>query len=1083
MSQQNTESPKARYWRSLNELRETPEFRSYIEREFPVAASEYPEGVSRRRWIQLMGASLALGGVIGCRYPEENIAPFVIRPEGRVPGEPYSRATNFELAGRVYNLLVSCVDGRPVKIEGNVEHPLGRGGTDVFSQASILGLYDPDRLGEILQFREEKKRPATPEDFAGYLKSMRNRAKANKGRGMAVLIEPTSSPSMVRLLGELQGQLPELTICRFDSVGNDVVAEATQAAVGRRSRTLLDLASAKAILTVEADILGRDRAMVHNSRSFVDGRDPMTGEMSRLYTVEAGFTNTGASADSRLSLRPTDAVRFLAALEVAIDAGERSTDSAEGESNYDELTAQERAERFLAVAAADLVQAGDKAVVVVGEHLGAEAVAAGIRINNKLGSLNSLVRFPELVDAPLKTVDLAAFVEKAQAGKIDSLVVFGANPVFTAPADIDLGDAIGRVADSIYLGEYDDETAVTCKWVAPMAHSLESWGDALSDDGHYGVCQPQILPLLGGQTPLELLAVLVGSEDSGEAIVRKTADAIAGGSLSNRQWRGLLHDGFSGDLKVEIADAEFSGSAEPLTTGGLSAVDEVDPDDVEVLFVPADGIYDGRFANNGWLQEMPQALTKLTWDNAALMSPRTARQLKVRHGTMVALRRGEASIKVPVYEMPGMAHACVVLPCGYGRTRVGAIGGHADWEFDSVGTDVRPLRTSDAMLVAYKIESRPRSHETYELATTQDHWAIDELGRDETEKRSFKLIREGTLALLEKTPGFTEAKGPHVPDLAHATLWKEPIEEIIDQKNEYVPQWGMSVDLSKCTGCNACVIACQSENNVPIVGKEQVSLSREMHWMRLDRYFQGTEDNADVVQEPLMCMHCETAPCEQVCPVAATVHTNEGINAMAYNRCIGTRYCANNCPFKVRRFNYFNFNEDVGVGYGINAYQSNIESANRKLQQLVLNPEVTVRGRGVMEKCTYCIQRVEAGKIQARKEGRMIQDGDVKTACQTACPTRAIEFGNIADATSKVAVARGDIRSYGMLPQLRVKPRTTYMSRIRNVHPRLMTSKQVYDLQHLHEHIHHGHDDHDDHGDDSHSDDPHGAEEHPESVS
>ena len=412
-----------------------------------------------------------------------------------------------------------------------------------------------------------------------------------------------------------------------------------------------------------------------------------------------------------------------------------------------------------------------------------------------------------------------------------------------------------------------------------------------------------------------------------------------------------------------------------------------------------------------------------------------------------------------------MAQSCVVLTFGYGRTRAGAVGGHGDFGIEPVGTDVGPLRTSDAMLVAYKMESRPRT-QTYDLATTQDHWAIDELGRQETEERSYKLIREGTLALLEETPGFTEAKGPHVPPLEHSTLWKEPMEKIADEGLEFVPQWGMSIDLSKCTGCNACVIACQSENNVPIVGKEQVANSREMHWMRIDRYFQGSVDNADVVREPLMCMHCETAPCEQVCPVAATVHTEEGINAMAYNRCIGTRYCANNCPFKVRRFNYFNYNGDVGVGYGIDAYPSNIESANRKLQQLVLNPEVTVRGRGVMEKCTYCIQRVEAGKINARKEGRLIQDGDVKTACQTACPTRAIEFGNIADSTSKVAQARIDVRTYGMLPQLRVKPRTTYMSRIRNTHPLLMTSKQLDDLEHLHEHLHH-------HGDEAHGDEPH----------
>ncbi|WP_153556451.1 TAT-variant-translocated molybdopterin oxidoreductase [Roseimaritima sediminicola] len=1076
MSEKNTESPKARYWRSLNEMRQSSDFSQYIEREFPVAASEYPEGVSRRRWIQMMGASLALGGAIGCRYPEESIAPFVIRPEGRVPGEAYSRATNFEWAGRVYNLLISCVDGRPIKVEGNDQHPFGRGGTDVYSQASILSLYDPDRLGSVMQFRDGKMRPAEWDDFATYLRTLTPSLRASEGRSLAVLMESTSSPSLVRMLEELQQAMPQATLVRYDSVRSDVMRKATAQAIGREGEPVLDLAKAEVVLTVQADILGQDRNMIHNSRSFVDGRHPMEGQMSRLYAVEAGYTNTGATADSRLALRPSDAIEFLAALEAALDGDDLSTADIDGEKAYDLLSPQERAERFLAVAAADLDAAGDKAVVVVGEHLGADAVAAGIRINNKLGSLNKLVRFAQPVDASLKTIHVAEFLQRAASGTFDSVLVLGNNLAFSAPSDLDLAGAISRIRNSIYWGEYDDETAALCDWQLPAAHPLESWGDTISDSGHYGVCQPQILPLLNGRTSLEVLAMLLEKPDtSPEAIVRATADQIAGSSLSNRQWRTLLHDGYSEELKVEIADAEYTGSDDPLSDGTLSVTYEINQNDIEIVFTAADGIYDGRFANNGWLQEMPQALTKLTWDNAALMSPHTARQLKVKHGTMVALRRGEVSLEVPVYEMPGMAHGCTVLAYGYGRTRAGAIGGFKDMDLPSVGTDVRPLRTSDSMLVAYNMESRPRTDE-YELATTQDHWAIDELGREEAEERSYKLIREGTLALLEKTPQFTAAKAPHVPDYDHTKLWeKEPMEALQEAPElDFVPQWGMSVDLTKCTGCNACVIACQSENNVPIVGKDQVLDSREMHWMRIDRYFQGNEDNADVVQEPLMCMHCETAPCEQVCPVAATVHTNEGINAMAYNRCIGTRYCANNCPFKVRRFNYFNFNSEVGVGYGIDAFPGSIESANRKLQQLVLNPEVTVRGRGVMEKCTYCIQRVEAAKIDARKEGRAIRDGDVKTACQTACPTRAIEFGNIADPHSKVAQAREDVRTYGMLPQLRVKPRTTYMSRIRNTPPLLMTTAQISDLNTLHEKLHH----HGDHGEshDEHADDHHDHE-------
>ena len=589
-----------------------------------------------------------------------------------------------------------------------------------------------------------------------------------------------------------------------------------------------------------------------------------------------------------------------------------------------------------------------------------------------------------------------------------------------------------------------------------------------------------------------MLAVMLSQDETdGLAISRRTADAVAGDSLSHRQWRQLLHDGYAENLKVDGGELSVSGDAKELTADKPVAIsaDEINQDDFEVIFVPADGLYDGRFANNGWLQELPQALTKMTWDNAAVMSPATAKKLKIHHGLTVALRTADAKIQLPVYEMPGCAPGVVTVALGYGRTRVGNVGGNPDEGVDVVGVDVSPIRTSDTLMVAYHVEARPNYNE-YEIATTQDHWAIDERGRNEAESRSFTLIREGTSELLKKVPEFAESKGPHVPKVGdHGSPFIEPMHDIEetpkDQFEERLPQWGMAIDLSKCTGCNACVVACQSENNVPIVGREQVMHSREMHWLRIDRYFQGDEENADIVQQPVACMHCETAPCEQVCPVAATVHTDEGINAMAYNRCIGTRYCANNCPFKVRRFNYFNYNEDIGTGYGINSFPGNIESANRKLQSLVMNPEVTVRGRGVMEKCTYCVQRVEKGKIDARKDGgRPIQDSDITTACQAACSSKAIEFGNLTNPESAVSKKQADPRSYGMLSQLNVKARTEYLARVRNPHPRLRTAAQIKDLADLkapHHGDDHGHDDHgheDDHGhDDTHvHDDDHATE-------
>ncbi|TWU38459.1 TAT-variant-translocated molybdopterin oxidoreductase [Novipirellula artificiosorum] len=1085
----NNETPRARYWRSLSELHDREDFQSYIDREFPVAASEFPEGVSRRRWMQLMGASLAVAGATGCRYPEETIAPFVIRPEGRVPGESYQRATNFELAGRVYNLLVNCVDGRPQKIEPNQDHPTGSG-TDAYAQACILGLYDPDRVrGDesfLVRKGEKRREPATWDDFVPYGQALiKTAAQTNQGAGFAVLMPPTASPSLVRVLSLLKEKCPAITLASYDGVRGAAMRTATRKVFGKPAQQRLDLSKAKVILTLQSDILGTDPGMLNNARSFAERRDPNDPTMSRLYVVEGGYTSTGAMADSRLALRPSQMPAFLSELARRVEEATGDDIDADAAVAFDELaTPSDRLERFLDVLAADIAAAGSEAVVVVGEPLGADAIAAGIALNKKLGSFGEIQSFAPEVDAELgELATLPDLVAKIDSGEVDSLLVIGGNPVAAAPGDVKLAVAISKLENSIYLGEYDDETAVCCKWSLPLAHPLESWGDCVNDHGAYGVCQPQILPLLGGRASIEIVAAMLDEKEvEGEKIVRRTAEAVSGASLSQRQWRKLLHDGFSDEFVVGgkdelTANAEFTSLGEDAPVA-ISA-EQIDKDDFDVLFVPADGIYDGRFANNGWLQELPQSLTKLTWDNAALMSPATAKSLNLQHGLMIALRQEDALIELPVYELPGCAPGVVTVAIGYGRTRAGMVGGFTEEDVPVVGTDVNGLRTSDAMLLATQVEARPRYKE-YELATTQDHWAIDERGRDESERRSFSLVREGTVELLKQVPDFAEAKGPHVPEVGtngSGSLWREPI-MAIEEDNPKLPQWGMSIDLTKCIGCNACVIACQSENNVPIVGKEQVANSREMHWLRLDRYFQGDEENADVVQQPVACMHCETAPCEQVCPVAATVHTDEGINAMAYNRCIGTRYCANNCPFKVRRFNYFNYNEEIGVGYGIDAYPGTIESANRQLQALVMNPEVTVRGRGVMEKCTYCVQRVEKAKIDARKDGgRPIADGDVVTACQSACPTRAIEFGNVADPNSKVSKKHKDPRSYGMLSQLNVKARTEYLARVRNPHSLLMTRAQIDDLAQLHS-PHAGHDESHESGADEH--DGHGAEDHTE---
>ena len=632
------------YWRSLSELRGSEDFNTYVEREFPVAASEFPEGVSRRRWMQLMGASLAMVGAAGCRYPEEEILPFVIRPEGRVPGETYSRATNFELAGRVYHLLISCFDGRPLKIEPNPQHPTG-GGTDVFSQASILGLYDPDRArGEgvgLLRRGAEGRSSVHWDEFDAFGQGVVKAAEGNNGgASFAVLMSPTSSPSTVRLLASLKKRLPKMVVAMHDAVDAGVMRSATTAVFGKPAKQVIDLEQADVVVTLQADILGNDANMVSTAVGFAKRRDPIGGKMNRLYAVEGNYTITGASADTRLSLQPSQMLAFLADLGRRLESGNgEGHDHGDETVPFDKLTPEARLERFIDQLAHDLADAGEKALVVVGDALGADAIAAGIALNQKLGSLGKAVRFVPAVDAEFDdTASLSDLVEGIDSGAVSSLLILAENPVFTAPGDVGLAGVLSKLDHSIYLGQYDDETGVACEWSLPLAHPLESWGDVVDAAGHYGVCQPQILPLLGGRAVVEVLASMLGEKEvGGDAIVRRTADSVGSGSLSNRQWTQLLHDGYAEGLLV---DGELTAKTDgiELPSEGPIAATDADKDQLEILYVPADGIYDGRFANNGWLQEMPHALTKMCWDNAAVMSPKTAKAVGVKHGLVIALQ-------------------------------------------------------------------------------------------------------------------------------------------------------------------------------------------------------------------------------------------------------------------------------------------------------------------------------------------------------------------------------------------------------------------------------------------------------------
>ncbi len=979
------------------------------------------------------------------------------------------------------HVLSTNVDGRPIRLDGNPQHPMhsavnpsefakdgkdekfANAGCDVLTQGAVLSLYDPERL-DVVMAKGKASTWADAEKAVGEsLKSL----EAGQGKGLAVVFEPTQSPSLQRALAEVKAKLPQATFVQYDPVDRSAQAKALASAGVAKSSLQYRVDAAKVVAAIDSDLLGSDPSAMVYARQFAKGRTPDAQHaMNRLYCVESQYSVTGGAADFRLAIRSGQVAAFLAKLEVAIDAAKGGKELKEtGDKPYSELDAKQKVLRTIEVMAADLVANQGSSIVSVGPFQSAENQQAALRINAKLGNIGKtvmLLQATTLMDG-VEAIDLSGFVSKAVAGEFQVAWILGANPVFTAPGDVKVAEALSKIGTTVYLGD-DDETAAVCSWVLPVAHPLESWGDVRGLDGTYGVSQPLIAPLKNGKSPLEVLSLLAGlSEKDPLKYVMATAEKVAGSALTKRQWKDVLHAGY-------LANSQWKPANGAVSTEGSLQDGEIDPSKIEqgkieVTLYPSDSVYDGRLANNGWLQELPQPITKLTWDNAAVVSPRTAKALSLVQGEKVLLTHQGSKAQVPVFIVPGQAEGSISVHIGYGRVRCGSVG-------KGVGHDVNSIRGVSKGWVLEGVEAKGTTV-PYRLATTQDHFALDSLGMSEIAKRSPQLIREGTLKQFIEREDFAPAT--YRPHHENVSMWKEPIDRIQETEMPDLPQWGMAIDLNKCVGCNACVIACQSENNVPIVGKDQVARGREMHWIRLDRYFQcdfektsksgDFSDPVDVkmVHQPMACAHCETAPCEQVCPVAATVHTEEGINSMAYNRCIGTRYCANNCPYKVRRFNYYNFNTKYGYFYG---WQDEREKTATKLQSLVLNPEVTVRGRGVMEKCTYCIQRVQNGKIKARQTGDgKIHDGDITTACQDACPTQAIVFGNLTDKESRVSKLHASSRAYELLGELNVKPRTLYLARLRNVPERLMTDTQLHPPE-IHDH---GHGEHDDHKHDDHA--------------
>ncbi len=1063
-SERELTGPK--YWRSLDELIATPGFQEHVAREFPEGASSI-EGVDRRHFMKIMAASFALGGLglAGCRRPEKYILPYGKSVETVIPGMPLYFATAMPLRKSAIPLLAETHQGRPTKLEGNPTYAPHGGASSLLAQASVLDLYDPERATAHTKGGATLDAAAVADLLAGIGRLY----SVTGGAGLGFLAEETASPTRARLVATLRQKFPQAIWAEYEPVTDEPPAAAAQAAFGRNVKPIYRFAQAKRIVSLDADFLNAESGSLYYAREFAKGRrvtkkdDPM----NRLYVAESGLTLTGSMADHRLRLASSSMLALAAAIAGKVAGSSAFDAQAQGLDFKDQG-------KWIDACAEDLTAHRGECLVVAGAHLPAEVHALAYQINQSLGNVGQTIDF---VDAGASTAASIGDLARAiKAGSVKTLVILGGNPAYNAPADLDWSALQKSVGDVIRYGYAADETAALSGTHLAAAHYLESWGDARTADGTIVPIQPMILPLFGGLTDIEVLARIAGETNADPySLVYATITAKAGPD-AEKVFRKFLHDGVLADSAYPVVSVNFNSATAASALGHAPKPAASSKDNLEVRFVPELIMDDGRFANNGWLQECPDPITKLCWDNAIQISPRLARELNVYpHGALLQVARVEESdatrgmenahvaeltvggrkIRGPLHIQPGLATYTVIVPIGYGRTVAGHIGKNA-------GFSAYPLRTSDSMNLATGA-TLVLTGERMLLVNTQSHRSME--GRD--------LVREANYEGAEsyrENPGFVkevgmEAETPStIGEVGNAMTPGERATEIprggslyVTPKFDGIQQWGMSIDLNTCIGCNACVVACKAENNIPIVGRDQALRGRSMHWIRLDRYYSdgsldaaafGGEGNKQLPEEPqislqpVACQQCELAPCEMVCPVNATVHDEEGLNVMAYNRCIGTRYCANNCPYKVRRFNYFDYNQRQLDSLYLGPIGPH---GMPELVKMVKNPEVTIRMRGVMEKCTYCVQRIENGKIRHKVKTAQagnpadvnVPDGVIKTACQQVCPVEAIVFGDILNEGSRVSELKRREQDYQLLGYLNTRPRTTYSAKLRNPNPKM----------------------------------------------